>query len=388
MSVLISFQHRPITGLHKYNPMRIALSLLAGLIAIVPAVTSMLLEDGVPPHQGRLFGVTELILSAATTALVARNRSASYGKRGNELTRHAISLGTAGILALSYMFLYNTYVIEHPLYGEKLLFPLWSGGRLLQMIQRSGSRYGAVEKYGLAAVFDATNEMSGSAYAITLLLFLILFASPVAIACVTVVRIAFRPTHDSDLTGYSALSLAPGTETSALEEWTGGRRASLAIVFTDVLGSSALSRKLGDERMDGIRFDHFVQGRKVAAVYGGRVIKTLGDGLMVVFRSVDAALDFALTFRDHPGSSEISIRSGIHIGPIVIKDNDVFGTHVDLAARVVGMQTAGSIWLSNEARSHLNDQRPARFDNLKWIPHNVSPKGFGESVFWELSKAR
>jgi class 3 adenylate cyclase len=87
-------------------------------------------------------------------------------------------------------------------------------------------------------------------------------------------------------------SVAAETRTKSFRKWAGDARVTLAIVFTDVVGSTALGEKLKDERMNKVRQAHFVQSRKLINQYKGREIKTIGDSFMAAFRSVEKALDY------------------------------------------------------------------------------------------------
>jgi class 3 adenylate cyclase len=78
-----------------------------------------------------------------------------------------------------------------------------------------------------------------------------------------------------------------------LREWARDYRVTLAIVFTDIVGAAALGRALGDEQMNGVRRAHFGHSRALLAQHAGREIKTIGDSVMAVFRSIGAALDYA-----------------------------------------------------------------------------------------------
>ncbi len=97
-----------------------------------------------------------------------------------------------GISLIGYLFVYSNCVIEHPLYKDKLLFPFWASGKLEEMIRVAGSRYGAVDKYGLAAVFDAISQMPGTAYALALGTLLLLYALPLATTCAMAFVLALR----------------------------------------------------------------------------------------------------------------------------------------------------------------------------------------------------
>jgi class 3 adenylate cyclase len=179
----------------------------------------------------------------------------------------------------------------------------------------------------------------------------------------------------------------PAADRSALMSCTGGDRAMLAVVFTDIVGSTAMGRNLGDELMSEVRFAHFRRGELLIHQYGGYKIKNKGDGLMAAFRSVGAALDFALAFRADPGHSELQadgIRVGIHTGQVVVEGNDLFGQEVDFAARVEEATGGSGISLSDRAKSDLEGARPARHGNLQWQLHNENLKGIGPSRLWLL----
>lgn len=96
------------------------------------------------------------------------------------------------------------------------------------------------------------------------------------------------------------LSAKGETSTASFHEWAGGARVTLAIVFTDVVGSTALGEAIRDEAMNEVRRAHFGQSRRLIGQFEGREIKTIGDSFMAAFKSVDAALDYAMALRRHP----------------------------------------------------------------------------------------
>jgi hypothetical protein len=172
---------------------------IAVTLVIVP-VGIALGGIGVPPQQGILFASTQLILSAIAVGVAYENRYRIWMQPIARLSRKFLVVGgaSAGLL-IGYLLVYNQYVVEHPLYKNKLLFPLWLSGKVADMVQKAGSRYGAVDMYGLAAVFDAISERP-SVYALTLTVMLVLYAAPLAtvsaIAIILVLRYPsplFRP---------------------------------------------------------------------------------------------------------------------------------------------------------------------------------------------------
>lgn len=173
----------------------------------------------------------------------------------------------------------------------------------------------------------------------------------------------------------------------SLVQWAGGSNVTLAIVLTDVVGSTALGQDLGDEEMGRILGAHFEQGRRFIEEHNGREIKTTGDGLMVAFRNAGDALDFARALHGAPGHVKIRIRAGIHIGPVGLESDDARGGTVSFAARVVKKIDGAEIWLSDQAKRNI-DQRGARHHKgLEWkAREGVKMKGFeGESKLWVLA---
>ena len=154
---------------------------LASLIAVVPGILAVTGSTGVPPHLGVLFGTAVFVLAAMGLGLAWSYRTTVWLLPAKRLARIFFSgLVGLGSALTGYLLLYSILVVEHPQYGEKLLFPLWTSGQAAGMIHAAGSRYGALDKYGLAAVFDAISEMPGPSYAVTIGLLLLLYAPPLA----------------------------------------------------------------------------------------------------------------------------------------------------------------------------------------------------------------
>ena len=176
------------------------------------------------------------------------------------------------------------------------------------------------------------------------------------------------------------------TSTPSFTTWAGDDRVTLAIVFTDVVGSTALGEQLKDEAMNELRRAHFAQSRKLIDRYNGREIKTIGDSVMAAFRSVEKALDYARAFQASPGHQQVKIRAGIDIGPMHVEEDDVFGGTVNFAARVVGTITGPKIWLSDRAKTDLDRGGARRHGQLNWTRHDdVKMKGFsGGFTLWSL----
>lgn len=131
--------------------------------------------------------------------------------------------------------------------------------------------------------------------------------------------------------------------------------AERAILLVDVAASLKLTRQLGDARAYHVlRFLAATIER--AETNTGRTVRGLGDGFLLAFKTVDEALRHAVTCqaevaRCNPTEVPIKIRCGIHYGPVIEADGDMFGEAVYLASRVTQHAHGGEILLTAEARA-------------------------------------
>jgi TolB-like protein/class 3 adenylate cyclase len=108
------------------------------------------------------------------------------------------------------------------------------------------------------------------------------------------------------------------------------------------------------------------------AEHRGRIVKTTGDGLLVEFASaVDAARcavevqnSMARQNGDVPRELRIEFRIGIHVGDIIIDDNDIFGDGVNIAARLEGIAEAGGVCISDDAQRQIRSKVDIAFDDM------------------------
>lgn len=118
-------------------------------------------------------------------------------------------------------------------------------------------------------------------------------------------------------------------------------------------------------------------------------IKMIGDSFMVAFRSAIDALDFAVAFHADTGDQCVRIRAGIHVGPIRVFENDLFGMMVNYTKRVESTANdAGFIVVSDEARNHIHSEKASRHSSLKFNDKLVKFKGFEElQKVWRVTYA-
>jgi DNA-binding winged helix-turn-helix (wHTH) protein len=172
-----------------------------------------------------------------------------------------------------------------------------------------------------------------------------------------------------------------------LRNWAGGAAATLAVVFTDVVGYMRLLEVFGDTVMDRVMQVHFAESRKHIHSHGGREIKTLGDGLLVVFHTVEAALDYAWAIHLAPGDRNLTIKAGIHLGTVLIDDPEISGTAVAIAGLITGQIKDAEIWLSDEAHEHLLTTLLPHHTHFIWRKHDDVELGNLEAkyILWSLA---
>jgi DNA-binding NarL/FixJ family response regulator/class 3 adenylate cyclase len=119
--------------------------------------------------------------------------------------------------------------------------------------------------------------------------------------------------------------------------------AFVTILFTDLVGSTALFSRRGDDAADAMRREHFEGLRRAIAEHGGQEIKSTGDGLMVTFDSAVAAARCAVEMQR---TSELELRAGLDAGEPLREDGDLYGTPVIVASRLCDAAESGEILAS------------------------------------------
>jgi class 3 adenylate cyclase len=147
-----------------------------------------------------------------------------------------------------------------------------------------------------------------------------------------------------------------------------------AVLFADVAGSTALYEVLGDERAFALIEDCLTTMSVCTVELRGRVIKTIGDAVMSVFDSADDAAAAAAEMQlrvERLGPTvgrSLGLRIGFHFGPVVARDNDVFGDAVNLASRLCDLASKGQTVTDEETARRLSDRYAPSLRSLFSIP--------------------
>ena len=170
--------------------------------------------------------------------------------------------------------------------------------------------------------------------------------------------------------------------------------ATATIMFTDVVGSTAMMQQLGDRvgRRLLMRHEEIVRDR--TAAHSGSEVKGLGDGFMLTFPSsrlgVACAVDMQKALAAHTGErpqDAISVRIGISVGEPIHENEDIFGASVITAARITAVAGGGQVLVSKVAYVLASSSgefalRPFGPVALKGLPgdHNLYEVIWGEAT--------
>ena len=156
--------------------------------------------------------------------------------------------------------------------------------------------------------------------------------------------------------------------------------ALVTILFTDLVGSTELLARAGDEEAQRIFRAHHDLLAKTAATHGGEEVKWLGDGLMVAFPSAGEAVRCAVAMQQashRPVHGEsLSIRVGLNAGEALRETADYFGTAVVIARRLCDRADAGQILCTETVVGLLAGRTEFEFSELG----KLELKGVSEPV--------
>jgi class 3 adenylate cyclase len=142
----------------------------------------------------------------------------------------------------------------------------------------------------------------------------------------------------------------------ASDPQTEGIRTPVTVLFSDIKGSTAYFEKFGDAQGLAMVQRHNAMLFPVIEDCGGRVVKTIGDAIMAVFADPKGALQGAIAMQrvlesdriHNPVEEQIRIKVGLHTGPCIVKDKDVYGDVVNVASRVQNQAEPDQILITED----------------------------------------
>ncbi|HEV3365310.1 MAG TPA: adenylate/guanylate cyclase domain-containing protein, partial [Acidimicrobiia bacterium] len=135
-------------------------------------------------------------------------------------------------------------------------------------------------------------------------------------------------------------------------------RTMAVVLFTDLVGSTELRGRLGEEAAEELRRRHDRLLTEAVEGHSGRVVKGLGDGIMATFAGASDAVAAAVAIqqaverlsRSGKAAGPLSVRVGMSAGDVTFEDHDVHGTPVIEASRFCGAAVGGEILASEIVR--------------------------------------
>ena len=173
-------------------------------------------------------------------------------------------------------------------------------------------------------------------------------------------------------------------------------KINLAVLFADVSDSTRLYEAIGDTAAFGNVREVIDSLKGVTQAFNGRVVKTIGDGLMCAFPDADAAASAAgemqrqIALRAPLGSGKmLTISVGFHYGPVIQDGEDVFGDSVNVAARMAGLALAGQVITTSDTVAVLSSSLRDTMRQINALP----VKGKSEEIevhelMWQASVDR
>ncbi|NTX02175.1 adenylate/guanylate cyclase domain-containing protein [Myxococcus sp. CA040A] len=161
------------------------------------------------------------------------------------------------------------------------------------------------------------------------------------------------------------------------------KTANLAIVFTDIKGFTERTSRQSLEQNQRLLRVHGALLSPLIKAFDGRIIKSIGDALLLTFESPTQAVLSGVAIQDRlwhhnrgvPESEQLHVRFAINVGEVRLDGNDVFGEPVNIAARVEGLAEAGEVYFTEAVYLAMNKaeipSREVGAFELKGIPGKI-----------------
>ncbi len=148
-------------------------------------------------------------------------------------------------------------------------------------------------------------------------------------------------------------------------------RKLVAILAADVEGYSRMM-EIDEEGTLATLSAHRAITDELIAQHSGRIFGTAGDSVLAEFASVFAAVECAIDIQRELAIANkpldehrrLRFRIGINVGDVMVKDGDIFGDGVNIAARIEGLAEPGGICISRGVRDHIRHKLPHKFEDL------------------------
>jgi class 3 adenylate cyclase len=142
-----------------------------------------------------------------------------------------------------------------------------------------------------------------------------------------------------------------------VEEFVTGRRSHAradrvlaTVLFSDIVSSTDEAARMGDRQWHEVLDRHDAVANRLVESHGGRVVKSTGDGCLATFDGPARGIRCATELMTAAGELDLSIRAGLHTGEIELRENDITGIAVHIAARVSALADSGEVLVSRTVK--------------------------------------
>jgi class 3 adenylate cyclase len=161
------------------------------------------------------------------------------------------------------------------------------------------------------------------------------------------------PGHDAYVLGAEPVI---AFEWSGIKAFYGHRlpsrgRALTTLMFTDLVGSTEIAKRLGDVAWRAVLSAHFEVTRRELDRFGGREVRTTGDGMLATFDGPARALECAQSVARSAIRDGLHVRAAVHVGEVELLTGDVRGIAVHEAARIMGEAQTDEVLVSEITRT-------------------------------------
>jgi class 3 adenylate cyclase len=163
------------------------------------------------------------------------------------------------------------------------------------------------------------------------------------------------PGHDAWVIGdepYTAIEFASARVFAAAEDASAVRTLG-TILMTDIVNSTATLERVGDAKWHAMLLEHNDRLRAQIERFGGREVRTTGDGFQVLFTGAERGVQCAAAMIDALADIEIRIRAGLHTGDVEFAAGNLHGIAVHTAARVSALAGPSEVLVSSVTRDLL-----------------------------------
>ncbi len=179
---------------------------------------------------------------------------------------------------------------------------------------------------------------------------------------------------------------------SLLEAYPDATMRDIAVLFTDVVGSTNFFKTHGDIRGREMLRTHHRMATSIIETYGGRLIKEVGDSVLVYFPDTIDALNasikiqqkFFLHNMESIEEDQIHVRVGLHHGRVIVEDKDIYGDVVNVAAKLTNLAGGDQIFVSHEIYESTKHLPSLQFEGIDYWKMQKVPDGLKiYKIVWE-----